>query len=226
MDTFIIVTSIGLATRFKQINQRLEEIKNEVKSIGICEDTFCNKNFQFQPMDESLWADIRHHYVQLCELVEVVDKNLAVIILLCCSNNLYFICFQLLNIFKWVHFSWYHKRWWIYKPPSLCTSLKIVFLNLHAFFCSKMPHMINFLYFWYSLLYLLGRTIAVFLAASMINDSAKYPVKYVRQRQTCEWCSEVNYFRNCSLGASLFSFITFCYTDNSWNGLVIKFQRK
>lgn len=31
MDTFIMLTSIGLATRFKQINQRLEEMKNEVR---------------------------------------------------------------------------------------------------------------------------------------------------------------------------------------------------
>lgn len=31
MDTFIMITSIGLATRFRQINQRLQEMKNEVK---------------------------------------------------------------------------------------------------------------------------------------------------------------------------------------------------
>lgn len=31
MDTFIMMISIGLAARFRQINQRLEELKNQVK---------------------------------------------------------------------------------------------------------------------------------------------------------------------------------------------------
>ncbi|KAG4070159.1 hypothetical protein HA402_003849 [Bradysia odoriphaga] len=144
MDTFIMLTSIGLAIRFKQINQRLEEIKSE-------------------PMDESLWAEIRHHYVLLCELVETVDQNLAAITLLCCTNNLYFICYQLLNVFN------------------------------------KLPHFMNFLYFWYSLLYLIGRTTGVFLIASSINDAAKYPVTFVRQRQTTEWCSEIHVRCNMSV---------------------------
>ncbi|KAG4072379.1 hypothetical protein HA402_004311 [Bradysia odoriphaga] len=159
IDTFIIITSIALATRFKQINQRLEERKNE-------------------PMDESSWAEIRHHHVLLCELVETVDNYLAVITLVCCGNDLYFVCFELLNIFN------------------------------------KLPHFINFIYFWYSFLYLIGRTACVFLIAASINDAAKYSIKFVRQRHTTEWCTELERFgdqistRVVALSGMKFFFIT------------------
>ncbi|KAJ6634032.1 Gustatory receptor for sugar taste 64a, partial [Pseudolycoriella hygida] len=107
------------------------------------------------PIDEPLWAEIRHHYVLLCELVETVDKYISGITLLSCTNNLYFICYQLLNIFN------------------------------------VLPYLINYVYFWFSLSYLIGRTIVLFLIASSINDAAAYPVKFVRQRRTTEWCSEM-----------------------------------
>lgn len=51
------------------------------------------------------------------------------------------------------------------------------------------------MYFWYSLLYLIGRTTFVFLVTSSINDAANYPIKFVRQRRTSEWCVEVDIFR-------------------------------
>ncbi|XP_037024150.1 gustatory receptor for sugar taste 64a-like [Bradysia coprophila] len=159
IDTFIMITSIALATRFKQINQRLEEIKNE-------------------PMVESSWAEIRHHHVLLCELVETVDNYLVVIIILCYANDLYYVCFELLNIFN------------------------------------KLPHFINFIYFWYSFLYLVGRTTGVFLIAASINDAATYPIKFVRRRHTTEWCAELERFgdqistRAVALSGLKFFFIT------------------
>lgn len=52
------------------------------------------------PVAESTWAEVRTHYVQLCELLERVDASLAPMILLSCAINLYFICMQLLNIFE------------------------------------------------------------------------------------------------------------------------------
>lgn len=49
---------------------------------------------------ETVFIEIREHYVKLCELLEFIDENLSGIILLSCINNLYFVCYQLLNIFK------------------------------------------------------------------------------------------------------------------------------
>lgn len=53
-----------------------------------------------QTISETTWAQVRVHYAQLCELVEMVNVALAPIILLTCANNLYFICYQLLNCFQ------------------------------------------------------------------------------------------------------------------------------
>ena len=81
MDIFIVVISIGLVTRFSQINYRLEAMYGKgISSV--------------------VWHEVRTHYVQICELLEFVDENLATIIILACANDLYFICIQLLNIFK------------------------------------------------------------------------------------------------------------------------------
>lgn len=81
MDLFIILISIGISTRFNQIYIRLTTMDGS---------TF----------PEIEWREIRMHYTQVCELLEVVNENLSLIVLLSCANNLYFICVQLLNIFK------------------------------------------------------------------------------------------------------------------------------
>lgn len=52
-----------------------------------------------QTTSETTWISIRSDYVLLCELVERVDHELRFLILLSNLNNLYFICFQLLNIY-------------------------------------------------------------------------------------------------------------------------------
>lgn len=81
MDLFIIIISIGLSTRFHQIYLRLATMEGNI-------------------YPEFEWREIRMHYTQLCELLEVVNEHLSLLVLLSCANNLYFICVQLLNIFK------------------------------------------------------------------------------------------------------------------------------
>lgn len=56
--------------------------------------------FSAKEIPETVFIEIREHYVKLCELLEFIDENLSGIILLSCINNLYFICYQLLNVFK------------------------------------------------------------------------------------------------------------------------------
>lgn len=90
MDVFIMMISLGLAERFKQINQRLASYGGKP----------LDAMSPLTTMRPDVWLEIRQHYVLLCELLETVDVNLAPIILLSSANNLYFICFQLLNIFK------------------------------------------------------------------------------------------------------------------------------
>lgn len=77
-----MMISKGLAYRFEQISTRIRKLEHEELVL------------------ESTFIEIREHYVRMCELLERVDNVLSSIILLSCVNNLYFVCCQLLNIFK------------------------------------------------------------------------------------------------------------------------------
>ncbi|KAG5673136.1 hypothetical protein PVAND_003207 [Polypedilum vanderplanki] len=81
MELFVMMISLGLSTRFKQINERL-------------------KNFKEKILSEQQWSKIREDYSSLCNLVAIIDFDLRYLILLSNLNNVYFICFQLLNIFE------------------------------------------------------------------------------------------------------------------------------
>lgn len=99
-----MIISIGLAKRFQQINIRLRDICQKVYLLNLYRAAhqiiaiLVFVSYKFYP--KSTWYEIRNHYVLWCELLEQVDKFMAPLILLSCANNLYFICFQLMNIFE------------------------------------------------------------------------------------------------------------------------------
>lgn len=78
MDVFIIVVSVGVASRFNQITYNLELHRGMI-------------------MPEVFWAYYRIRYQKLVELLRATDLVLGNLILLSFSNNLYFVCIQLLN---------------------------------------------------------------------------------------------------------------------------------
>lgn len=59
------------------------------------------------------------------------------------------------------------------------------------FFFSKLYWPINYVYFWYSTLYLVGRTACVFLTAATINDESKSSLSVLRRVSSRNWCVEV-----------------------------------
>ncbi|KAH8298647.1 hypothetical protein KR018_008563 [Drosophila ironensis] len=136
MDLFIMMISKGLSYRFEQITARIGKLEH-------------------QEVNESTFIQIREHYVKLCELLEFVDSAMSSLILLSCVNNLYFVCYQLLNVFN------------------------------------KLRWPINYVYFWYSLLYLIGRTAFVFLTAADINEESKRGLGVLRRVSGRSWCVEV-----------------------------------
>lgn len=77
-DLFVIIVSIGLASKFKQINEDLMRVKD--KSVP-----------------PSFWSEYRLYYREVTNLILTVDTALAKIILISISNNLFFICVQLLR---------------------------------------------------------------------------------------------------------------------------------
>lgn len=58
---------------------------------------------------EAFFREIRLDFITLYDILGYADKEMSFIILLSCLNNLYFICYQLMNIFQWVVDAGY---WW------------------------------------------------------------------------------------------------------------------
>jgi hypothetical protein len=83
MNLFIILLSIGISHRFKQLNSVLW--------------TYSGKSVPVQ-----FWVEHRIYYQEICALTARVNKNFSIIILLSISINLFTICVQLLNSVEWV----------------------------------------------------------------------------------------------------------------------------
>lgn len=80
-DLFVIVVSIGLASKFKQINEDLMEVKG-------------------RSVHPAFWSEYRLYYREITSLISLVDNAMSKIILISISNNLFFICVQLLRSFE------------------------------------------------------------------------------------------------------------------------------
>ncbi|KAF4517116.1 hypothetical protein B566_EDAN008874 [Ephemera danica] len=78
MDLFIMLMSDALTRRFRQFNTILMENEGKLVSRG-------------------WWREAREQYAALASLTRTLDHCIAGITLLSFSNNLYFVCLQLLN---------------------------------------------------------------------------------------------------------------------------------
>lgn len=54
-----------------------------------------------------------------------------------------------------------------------------------------MPSLVHAVYFWFSLIFLISRTLAVSLYSANINDESKKPLKIIRSVPKDGWCLEV-----------------------------------
>ncbi|XP_055373584.1 gustatory receptor for sugar taste 64a-like isoform X1 [Condylostylus longicornis] len=141
MDMFIILVSIGINFRFQQLNKYLQKT---IETIEVQDDIFFEK--------------VRLDFIQLCDLLKYIDDELSFIILLSCFNNLYFICYQLMNVFKTLRYT------------------------------------VNYIYYWYSTLYLLGRTIFLFIVAANIYESSRVPYELFQLIQKTSYEVTDNYY--------------------------------
>lgn len=81
VDLFIMIVALGLGNVFKQ---------------------YCDFLLKFsgKRVTRHFWDEQRALYRQICELVEYVDRVISPITIVSFSNNLYFICLQLMNTLK------------------------------------------------------------------------------------------------------------------------------
>uniref|UniRef100_A0A336M8A6 Gustatory receptor n=1 Tax=Culicoides sonorensis TaxID=179676 RepID=A0A336M8A6_CULSO len=80
IDVIIVNISIGLTTRFKQLNNRINNIQN----LNLMEDQ---------------WLHLRKQHGALTDLVLEVNNHVSSLILLSCGNNLYFIVVYIFKSF-------------------------------------------------------------------------------------------------------------------------------
>jgi gustatory receptor len=72
IDLLIILVSVGLATRFNQLNQRIIESG----SGG----------------SKAFWTEIRVHYCALIDLTDEIDENISMLMLISVGHNLFSLC--------------------------------------------------------------------------------------------------------------------------------------
>ncbi|XP_062557004.1 uncharacterized protein LOC134221845 [Armigeres subalbatus] len=80
VDLFIVLISIGLTTRFTQLNIRISEQIRSSKGTS-----------------EDFWERIRLQYVSLCDLVVLLNRYISRLVFVSYANDLYFICLQIMN---------------------------------------------------------------------------------------------------------------------------------
>ncbi|XP_030373432.1 gustatory receptor for sugar taste 64f [Scaptodrosophila lebanonensis] len=139
MDIFVMIISVGLAANFRQLNDNLLKFKG-------------------MHMPPTYWSERRIQYRNLCTVCEKLDNAISLITMVSFSNNLYFICVQLLR--------------------SLNT----------------MPTVTHAVYFYFSLMFLIGRTLAVSLYSASVNDESRRTLRYLRCVPKESWCPEVKRF--------------------------------
>lgn len=98
-----MMISLGLMTRFGQINDRLDTMQGKVGD-GVCKviDGLVIFAFLKQSYPETVWIEVREDYVQVCELMERVDHEIGFLILFSNLDSLFFTCIQLLRIYMQV----------------------------------------------------------------------------------------------------------------------------
>ncbi|XP_065360692.1 gustatory receptor for sugar taste 64e-like [Calliphora vicina] len=138
-DIFLMCICVALASKFRQLNVYMA---SHLK----------------KPTTATFWMECRKNYRLLCRLNESVDNTIALITMLCLSNNLYFICNKILKSLQ------------------------------------KKPSFTHTLYFWYSLVFLLGRTFTLALYAAEINEESRKPLVIFRKVKREFWCPELKRF--------------------------------
>lgn len=123
--------------------------------------------------------------------------------------NWIFTCVNSIYMFHWQEMPesfWNEHRQYYRNMCDLCQAVDdamskitmVSFANNLYFVCvqllrslNRMPSVIHAVYFWFSLIFLITRTLAVSLYSAEINDESKKPIMIFRSVPRASWCLEV-----------------------------------
>ncbi|CAG4920966.1 unnamed protein product [Colias eurytheme] len=126
-------------------------------------------------LPEVFWRNTREEYSRAAQLVRKVDDVISGIVFISFANNLFFICLQLFNTLE-------HGI----KGTSECSSRQqgaTIFGGYEAA-----------IYFLFSLIYLISRSVAVSLIASQVNSASDTPAPVLYDVPSPVYCVEVQRF--------------------------------
>lgn len=106
MNIFVVIISIGISSRLKQLNDELERVKGEVPqpyTYFYDEERWKHSIFNLlkQSLSEDYWEYRRSQYRSIVELCEIVDEEVSPITIIALANNLFFVCVQLMKSLRW-----------------------------------------------------------------------------------------------------------------------------
>ncbi|XP_053601826.1 gustatory receptor for sugar taste 64e-like [Plodia interpunctella] len=158
-DVFVICISLYLTSRLDQVNRRVEAIKGK----------------HVPPL---VWRTIREDYCRITRLVRRVDDAIGEIIFMSFTNNLFFICLQLLHM--------------------LSEGVRSATPSCHPDEPDRRPlqgyeHAI---YFVFSFIFLVTRSLGVSLMASRVHTASKKPAFSLYDVPSEAYCVEIQRFLN------------------------------
>lgn len=71
----------------------------------------------------------------------------------------------------------------------------MTFIDISLFF-RPLDNVVHAIYFWYSLIFLISRTLAVLLYTSTIHDESREPLAIIQKVPKEGWCNEAQRFFN------------------------------
>ncbi|KAL7038114.1 hypothetical protein ACKWTF_009457 [Chironomus riparius] len=134
VDYFIISISLGLSTRFNQLNRRLIHATSN-------------------QMSRKFWLDIRVHYTNLVDLLHFIDRKIALLILISMLQNLFLIATKVFEAIRY----------------------------------ADRPFLINHIYFYFYLFFMVFRTLMMLSTCSNIHIEAQKPLISIRNAPVRCW---------------------------------------
>lgn len=127
--------------------------------------------------DKNFWINARLNYVAIYEQVKATSHVISCLVMISLLNDFFFICNQVLGAFRWLFLE------------LLSDLLKS---QRHFPFCRPSVSFIQSFYFWFSLLFLIGRTLTVCCSASMVYQESRVIIRIINDVPNRFYCREVN----------------------------------
>lgn len=163
---------------FRYNPRHFSELLRILHSLDFPRENCIRSLFNFlQTMPLSFWIEIRCHYLSVVNLIRKVDKHIKEIIVITCTNNFFLICEKIHDTLRFVI---------EFKSHSINVNTNFLLIT-HR----KRPYLLNQIAFWYTFLFLIGRTIGVLYLTSNIHVESRETIKLFRRIPSKTWSLEV-----------------------------------